>query len=90
MRKILLVIVSMLFSVSVFAHPGHSPLEFISIIEVVKHYFTSSHHIATILVMSMVLIASAILIQKRRQILSTMLMVLGLFGSILGIGLLLS
>lgn len=90
MKKLIIMIVSMLFSVTAFAHSGHSPLEFISAIEAAKHYFSSSYHIGTILTISMVFIVSAVILHKRRQILSTVLMVAGLFGSILGMGLLLS
>ncbi len=90
MKKLLLVAMSLLFSVTAIAHSGHTPFEFVGVIEVAKHYLSSSYHIAAMLAMSAVLIVSAVLVCNSRQILSTILMVLGLMGSILGVGLLLS
>ncbi len=90
MKKILLVTGLMSLSVSVFAHSGHTPFEFFSIIEAVKHHFSSLYHIVAMLVLSVAFIVSAIIIAQRKQILSVTLSVLGFIGSVLGIGLLLS
>lgn len=90
MKKSLLVIVSMLFSAAALAHSGHTPFEFAGVIEAAKHHFTSSYHIIAMLTISMAFIVSAVVVSKRKQVLTVVLMVLGLAGSMLGMGLLLS
>ncbi|BAS67251.1 hypothetical protein [Bathymodiolus septemdierum thioautotrophic gill symbiont] len=88
--KKLLIIVSSLFSVSVLAHSGHTPFEFVGVTEVFKHYFASSYHIIAMLTIGVALMLSAVIVSKRKQILSAVLMVLGLVGLMLGMSLLLS
>lgn len=88
--KKLLIIVSSLFSVSVLAHSGHTPFEFVGVTEVFKHYFASSYHIIAMFTISIVFMLSAVIIYKRRQILSSVLMVVGLASSVLAMSLLLS
>lgn len=90
MKKLLLVTTSMLFSVAALAHSGHTPFEFTSVIEIIKHYLSSSYHIVAMLTVSMIFVVSALVISKRKQMFRMMLMLSGLVGSILGIGLLLS
>lgn len=90
MKKSLLIVVSMLFSAATLAHSGHTPFEFASVLEATKHMFASSYHIVAMLTISMAFIVSAVVISKRKQVLTAMLMVSGLVGSMLSMGLLLS
>lgn len=90
MKKYVLMVISVMFSATAIAHSGHTPFEFAGVIEVVRHYLSSSYHVVAMLVMSMAFIVSAVVVSKRRQILTVVFMVLGLAGSMLGMGLLLS
>jgi hypothetical protein len=90
MKKSLVVVVSMLFSAATLAHSGHTPFEFSGVLEAARHMFTNSYHIVVMLTISMAFIVSAVIVSKRKQVLTVVLMVLGLAGSMLGMGLLLS
>ncbi len=90
MKKLLFVILSVLFSTTVFAHSGHLPFEMMGIVEGVKHQFSSSYHVVVMLTLSVAFIVSAIVVFKKQQILRSILMVLGFIGTILGVSLLLA
>ncbi len=89
MKKILLV-VSLLFSVPVFAHSGHTLFEFNNIIEVIRHHFSSPYHVVVLLLLCSVFAVSAMIVIQRRKIYAATLMVFALIGSALGMGVLLS
>ncbi len=90
MKKSLLIVVSMLFSATALAHSGHTPLEFAGVLEAASHMFASSYHIVAMLAVSMAFIVSAVVVSKRKQVATVVLMVAGLAGSMLSMSLLLS
>jgi hypothetical protein len=90
MKKLLLIVLSMLFSLSVFAHPNHMEGEFTISLAMFEHYFTSIYHIIAMLTISLFLITIAFVISKRQQIVKFMLITFGFIGSTLSMVLLLS